>query len=89
MRYSITEDMRAMMDRVTQLTESLQAIPESLYEAVDNLEVDSRGTLEEGDYALCYDTLADDLSEALTNWRQVYEGELLDSGDNWAIFKKA
>lgn len=86
---SLQENMRAVMDRLQQLTESLMAIPEGLYEAVDNLAVDSRGTIEDGDYVLCYETLADDMSDVLSGWREAHpDATLVDSGDRWAIFRR-
>lgn len=85
---SIAENMRGIMDRLQQLTEALMAIPESLYEAVDNLAVDSRGELQEGDYLLCFETLKDDMSDVLSEWRESHpDMDLIDSGDRWAIFK--
>ena len=85
----ISESMREIMDRLQVLSESLMAIPEALYEAVENLEVDSRGELEEGDYLLCYETLKDDMSDVLSGWREGHpDMSLIDSGDRWAIFKK-
>ena len=85
---SLQENMRAVMDRLEQLTESLMAVPDALYEAVDNLEEDQRGTLEEGDYILCFETLAEDMSDVLSGWREDHpDAILVDSGDRWAIFK--
>jgi hypothetical protein len=85
---SVSENMRAVLDRLEQLTESLMAIPDVLYEAVDNLEADQRGTLQEGDYLLCYETLTDDMSDVLSGWREANPNAMLvDSGDRWAIFK--
>jgi hypothetical protein len=86
---SLQENMRAVMDRLQQLTESLMAVPEGLYEAVDNLEADQRGTLEEGDYVLCFETLKDDMSDVLSGWRNDHpDADLVDSGDRWAIFRR-
>jgi hypothetical protein len=86
---SIAENMRGIMDRLQELTESLLGVPEAMYEAVDNLEVDSRGELVEGDYVLCWETLKDDMSDTLTEWREHHSDKsLIDSGDRWAIFKK-
>lgn len=86
---SLSENMRGIMDRLQQLTESLLAVPDSLYEAVDNLEVDSRGVINEGDYVLCFETLKDDMSDTLTEWRESHSDmHLVDSGNRWAIFKK-
>jgi len=85
---TLSENMRGIMDRLQQLTESLLAVPDALYETVDNLEVDSRGTLEEGGYILCFETLRDDMSEVLSEWREAHADKtLIDSGDRWAIFK--
>ena len=49
---SLQENMRAVMDRLQLLSESLMSVPDALYEAVDNLEDNSRGTITEGDYVL-------------------------------------
>jgi hypothetical protein len=86
---SIAENMRGIMDRLQELTEALMAVPDSLYDAVDNLAVDCRGEIAEGDYVLCYETLKDDMSDVLSEWRASHSDKnLIDSGDRWAIFKR-
>ena len=85
---SLQENMRAVMDRLEKLTESLMTVPDSLYEAVEDLAEDQRGTLVEGDYVLCFETLKDDMSDVLSGWREDHpDAMLVDSGDRWAIFK--
>lgn len=86
---SLQENMRAVMDRLQLLSESLMSVPDALYEAVDNLEEDQRGSLVEGDYILCFETLKDDMSDVLSGWRNDHpDAHLVDSGDRWAIFKR-
>ena len=85
---SLQENMRAVMDRLQLLSESLMSVPDALYEAVDTLEDNSRGTITEGDYVLCFETLKDDMSDVLSKWRDDHpDAHLVDSGDRWAIFK--
>lgn len=86
---SLSENMRVIMDRIEQLNETLLAVPGELYEAVDNLEPGAIGTETSGDYLLCFEDSETPTKDVLTEWSENNEGmSLVDSGNNWAIFKK-